>query len=247
MTGSSGSSGSDLTDKETASANGTLRASKAIFSERGPATLWRRLARSVLFLPSQTSRSFHRVEESCIASATCAAVTTSSGERNQPVPAMPARPGPNLRSSALKLREMLTVVLLRADGSMHAALADGKTATSAPMTSNKRHLATLRVLCCDLTEPRKIDICGSSYRFPNKLVAFERARATGSKANAQGKDCRAHFSVAVQFLHAALVPKSKRICLYVFDIRNDLLVLNETPQMRSRCAYASCGFSGYVF
>src|SRR5262249_18634334 len=101
--------------------NAVISSTTAIFSACEPATCRMRTAIEALFSVSRMPISFQACEERCIASATCAAVTTSRGDRNQPVPRIPMTPGSAARSCASKSRVMLTVEGATVDGSTQAA------------------------------------------------------------------------------------------------------------------------------
>src|SRR5262249_8113933 len=99
-----------------------------------------RAATDLLLSPSRISMSFHSCAESCIASATCAAVTIKRGERNQPVPRIPTTPGCALISSSLKYLARLVVEGTNGEGSRHAASTREQATTSTRMENNDRRM-----------------------------------------------------------------------------------------------------------
>src|SRR5262245_9119516 len=99
-----------------------------------------RAATDLLLSPSRISMSFHSCAESCIASATCAAVTIKRGERNQPVPRIPTTPGCALISSSLKYLAMLMVEWTNGEGTRHAASTREQATTSTKTENNDRRM-----------------------------------------------------------------------------------------------------------
>src|SRR5689334_25390186 len=97
-----------------------------------------RVGTTALLVELRISSSFHWLEESCMASATCAAVTKSRGERNQPVPLIATTSAAGRLSPSANSREMLAVVLVRLEGSMHEAATSGDRAAKMPLQSKRR-------------------------------------------------------------------------------------------------------------
>ncbi len=140
ITCSSGMSGAVRIRRASARGNGVISSSTAIFSAWSPASRRMRTGIEVFVSAPRISTALHCCCERSMASATCAAVATRRGDRNQPEPPMPMVPGVALRSSSVNSVVMLSVERASIAGSRHApsVRAHAKTRSSAP--SNHRQL-----------------------------------------------------------------------------------------------------------